>query len=65
MAETIGAVEVVQLLFLLEVDVVVIMVVVVASEHGGRGSGTGTDDAATSEFRSQYIVYAELQRPLG
>jgi len=63
------AVDVVEVLLLLEMvmmGVVVSVMVVVRIEYCRR-TATGRDQAsgATAEFRSQYVIYAELQRTFG
>jgi len=65
--QTVDVVEVLLLLLLLEmVGVVVSVMVVVRVEHRrGTATGSGQASGAAAEFRSQYVVYAELQRSLG
>lgn len=64
------AVDVVEVLLLL-LDVVVVglvvpvMAVVRAERRRRTAAGRGQASGAAAEFRSQYVVYAELQRALG
>jgi len=66
--QTVDVVEVLLLLLLLEilmVGVVVSVMVVVRVERRRRtAAGRGQASGAATEFRSQYVVYAELQRTL-
>lgn len=66
MVQAVDVVEVLLLLLMLEMGVVVSVMVVVRVEHRRRAAtGRGQASGATAEFRSQYVVYAELQRTLG
>lgn len=56
-------VNVVQVLLLLLLNVLVIVVIVVV--ECGRETAIGRSSGTTTELRSQYVIYAELQRPLG